>query len=330
MEADPGLAGTLYVDGHVRVYHGENTELPRRYVASHRLCLRGVTDYWVNDREGKPFFCVDRPVDDGLLAVLRTEIVPRLLLDVPRQPSAEELKADRWLPRFRLVFDRAGCSFRFMPEMRTVWRIACLAYLKSPGADWPESEFRTVTTRTADGQSVDMELAERGIWFGNDKEGLWCREFRRLRRGRHGHHQTAIVGTDYTCSLEQAAPAMFARWGQENFFRYMLAEFGLDLLPDHATEGFPCRIPVLNPQWRSRDSECRTLRGKIAAEKGRLSDLVRRWGTWSRAAWRHGWKGKRMVCPWENTPTLGLTETSTECSLREDRGTGTGLWESAC
>ena len=274
MTADPGLAGTLYVDGHVRVYHGGKTELPRRYVASHRLCLRGVTDYWVNDREGKPFFYVDRPVDDGLLAVLRADIVPRLLLDVPGQPSADELKAKERLHRFRLVFDRAGCSFRFVAEMWKVWRIACMTYLKNPGGEWPESEFCSVATGTADGQSVDMELAERGIWFGNDKEGIWCREFRRLRRGRHGNHQTAIVSTDYTCSLEQAAPAMFARWGQENFFRYMLAEFGLDLLAEHTTEGFPCSIPVLNPSWRNLDAECRTLRGKIAAEKGRLSDLV--------------------------------------------------------
>ena len=273
MEADPGLAGTLYVDGHVRVYHGSQTELSRRYVASHRLCLRGVTDYWVNDREGKPFFYVDRPVDDGLLGVLRSEIVPRLLCDVPRQPSAGELKADRRRHRFRLVFDRAGCSFRFMAEMWSVFRVACMTYLKNPGADWPESEFRSVTTRTADGQTLDMELAERGIWFGNDNEGIWCRQFRRLRRGRHGSHQTAIVCTDYTCSLEQAAPAMFARWGQENFFRYMLAEFGLDLLADHAIERFPCRVPVVNPEWRRLDSECRTLRGKLAVEKGRLADL---------------------------------------------------------
>jgi len=274
MEADPGMAGTLYVDGHVRVYHGSQTELSRRYVASHRLCLRGVTDYWVNDPEGKPFFYIDRPVDDGLLAVLRSEIVPRLLRDVPRQPSAEELEADKRMHRFRLVFDRAGCSFRFMAEMWSVFRVACMTYLKNPDADWPESEFRSVTTRTADGQTLDMELAERGIWFGNDNEGVWCRQFRRLRRGRHGSHQTAIVCTDYTCPLEQAAPAMFVRWGQENFFRYMLAEFGLDLLADHATERFPCRVPVVNPEWRSLDSECRTQRGKLAVEKGRLSDLI--------------------------------------------------------
>ena len=44
-EAAPELAGTLYVDGHVRLYHGSRTELPRRYVSRQRLCLRGTTDY---------------------------------------------------------------------------------------------------------------------------------------------------------------------------------------------------------------------------------------------------------------------------------------------
>jgi prepilin-type processing-associated H-X9-DG protein len=55
MEKDPDLAGTLYVDGHVRVYHGERTNLPKRYVAREKLCLRGVTDYWINDSLGQPF-----------------------------------------------------------------------------------------------------------------------------------------------------------------------------------------------------------------------------------------------------------------------------------
>lgn len=45
MEADPEAAGVLYVDGHVRVYHGSKTKLPRRYVSRERLCLRGMSDY---------------------------------------------------------------------------------------------------------------------------------------------------------------------------------------------------------------------------------------------------------------------------------------------
>jgi prepilin-type processing-associated H-X9-DG protein len=46
-------AGYLYVDGHVRVYHGEQGKLSRRYVSRERLCLRGTTDYWVNDALGR-------------------------------------------------------------------------------------------------------------------------------------------------------------------------------------------------------------------------------------------------------------------------------------
>lgn len=270
MQADPDLAGTLYVDGHVRVYHGSKTNLPRRYVARQRLCLRGVTDYWVNDREGKPFFYIDRPVDDGLLSALRCEIVPRLLLDVPGQPSEAELAADPLRSRFRLVFDRAGCSPVFIKGMWRDHRIACLTYKKTPGEDWPEAEFHTVQARLANGETVAMDLAERGVWFGNDKDGLWCREFRRLRRGKHGNHQTAIVGSDYHCPVTEAAPAMFARWGQENFFRYMLQEFGLDLMPEHDTEVFPCSIPVPNPAWKALDAECRSLRGKLAGAKTKL------------------------------------------------------------
>ena len=55
-------------------------ELPqKRYVSRQRLCMRGTTDYWVNDIQGQPFFAVERPIDHGMLEVLRNDIVPRLL-----------------------------------------------------------------------------------------------------------------------------------------------------------------------------------------------------------------------------------------------------------
>ena len=94
MEQEPELAGTLYVDGHVRLYHGKKTELPRRYVTRQRLCLRGTTDYWVNDALGQPFFSIERPIDHGMLEAIENDVVPRLLKDVPGQPTQEELEAD--------------------------------------------------------------------------------------------------------------------------------------------------------------------------------------------------------------------------------------------
>jgi prepilin-type processing-associated H-X9-DG protein len=70
MAADAQEAGYLYVDGHVRVYHGTEALLPRRYVSREKLCLRGTTDYWVNDAPGRPFFVVSQAVTDGLAAAL--------------------------------------------------------------------------------------------------------------------------------------------------------------------------------------------------------------------------------------------------------------------
>ena len=46
-----GLA--FYIDGHVRVYHGELTKLPRHYVPRERLYLRATVDYWVNALDGQ-------------------------------------------------------------------------------------------------------------------------------------------------------------------------------------------------------------------------------------------------------------------------------------
>jgi len=108
MEADPNSAGTLYVDGHVRVYHGHRTALPHHYVARQRLCQRAETDYRVNAMDSQPFFVITRTVDPGLLHVLRNDIVPRLEADVPCQPSPEELSGNPLLHRFTLVFDREG------------------------------------------------------------------------------------------------------------------------------------------------------------------------------------------------------------------------------
>lgn len=121
MEQQPELAGTLYVDGHVRLYHGQLTELPRRYVSRQRLCLRGTTDYWVNDALGQPFFSIERPIDHGMLEALESDIVPRLLQEVPRQPTDEELKADPYRSRFLMIFDREGYSPEFF---RRMWETA--------------------------------------------------------------------------------------------------------------------------------------------------------------------------------------------------------------
>lgn len=262
LQAPSEHAGTLYVDGHVRLYHGKQTELPRRYVSRQRLCLRGTTDYWVNDALGLPFFSVERPIDHGMLEALRSDIVPRLLQDVPHQPSPEELEADPSCCRFVIIFDREGYSPAFFKEMWQMHRIACITYHKYPKEAWPEEEFSDTKVTLPRGESVvSMSLAERGSRIGDKKHGLWVREVRKLTRSGR---QVSLISSAYSQLASEDAARLFSRWSQENFFRYMMEHYAIDLLSEYQTEEIPGTTrPVVNPRWRDLDGRFRSLKGKL-------------------------------------------------------------------
>lgn len=267
MEAQPESAGSLYIDGHVRVYHGKLTQLPRRYVARQRLCLRGTTDYWVNAMDGQPFFAVTQAADPGLLKVLEEQIVPRLLVDVPGQPSAETLAADRYVPRFTMIFDRAGYSPEFFAR-RWEQRIAVLTYHKFPQGQWAQEEFSVRKVRLVNGEEVELALAERGVCLSN---GFWVREVR--QRDESGH-QTAMLTTNYQQEMGGLAVALFARWSQENFFQYMGQHYGLDRLIEYGTEPLPETTVVVNPTWRKKDQEVRRERAVLVRQQAQFGALA--------------------------------------------------------
>jgi len=250
METDPSNAGVLYIDGHVRVYSGHQTKLPKHYVARQKLCLRATTDYWVNAMDGQPFFMINKEVDPGLINVVEGEIVPRLEKEVPNQPTQQQLKDRTFLHRFTLIFDREGYSPDFLLRMKNK-HIACLTYHKYPGQDWPKGEFVSSHVKLVSGHIVEMALAERGTFLGKK---LWVREIRRLT---DSGHQTSVISTDYSSDLKPMASAMFARWSQENFFKYMRNHFNLDQLIEYSTEKIPETILVVNPDYRRLDTQVR-------------------------------------------------------------------------
>jgi hypothetical protein len=257
MNEAPEQAQVCYVDGHVRVYHGEQTKLPKHYVSRQRLCLRAAVEYWVNAMDGQPFFFVHQDVDPGLIKVLETDIIPRLSKDIPGQPSPEALVADPCLHRFIVVFDREGYSPDLMARL---WqqRIAAMTYRKRPGDDWPAAEFTAHEVRLVGGEITTMLLAERGVLLGG---AIWVREFRRLTAT---DHQTSIVSTVYRGEMAALSATMFARWCQENFFAYMRQHYGLDKLISYGTEQVPDTTPVVNPEYRRLDGEIRKKTAKLS------------------------------------------------------------------
>jgi len=270
MRNSPEQATAFYVDGHVRVYHGDKAQLPKAYVAREKLCLRASTDYWVNAMDGQPFFVVYQGIDPGLIQILEEEIVPRLERDVPDQPTQEELEREPFRHRFTVVFDRAGYSPGLLKRLKSK-RIACLTYRRSPGEDWAEKEFSSHHVELVAGNIVEMKLAERGTLLGTAKdEKVWVREIRRLMPGGH---QTSVVSTDFQSDVGPLAAKMFARWCQENFFKYMIENYGLDRMASYSIEDIPDTTRVVNPEHRGVEREIRTKAATLSRKTAEFGAL---------------------------------------------------------
>ena len=74
----PEALGYLYLDGHVRPYHGRTLPLPKTHVPRRRLCMPATTDYWVHDAHAEPLLFVTAPANEGLLAMMDTALLPEL------------------------------------------------------------------------------------------------------------------------------------------------------------------------------------------------------------------------------------------------------------
>jgi transposase len=235
--------GFLYVDGHVRVYHGKRT-LPKAHVTQMRIALPATTDYWVNDVAGEPLFVVTAEANAGMVKML-----PGLLDEVRR------LIGER---RVTIVFDRGGWSPRLFQQILAAG-FDLLTYRKGRSRRVPRSRFRE-REATLDGREVRYVLADQRIRLLKGK--LRLRQVTRL--SDDGQHQTAIVTSRLDLSDVEIAFRMFERWRQENFFKYLGEEYALDALVDYQVEPADPTRDVPNPRWNALDAELRAARAHVA------------------------------------------------------------------
>lgn len=99
---------------------------------------------------------------------------------------------------------------------------------------------------------------------------MWVRE---IRKQTESGHQTSVLATDYRSNAAPVAAAMFARWSQENFFRYMREHYGLDSLIDYATEEIPDTTRVVNPAYRRLDGQVRSKQGHLTRKLAAFSAM---------------------------------------------------------
>ena len=251
MGLNPEAEPMFYVDGHVRVYHGALAKLPRHYVARQKLYLRATVDYWVNALDGQPFVYINQEIDHGLVQALGEEIVPWLETHAPVSPEHQQrMDQDPLTPRFTVIFDREGYSPDLFEALQKR-RIAVLSYHRYPGEDWEAREFYPQEVTLANGETVQMSLAERGTRL---PKGLWIREVRKLTASGG---QISLVSTHGRLEAGVLAAALFARWAQENFFRYMRQHYALDRLVEFGDEAISDTEVAVNPAWQALNREVR-------------------------------------------------------------------------
>jgi hypothetical protein len=64
----------FYVNGHIRVYHGNLANLPKRYVSREKLCLAGTTEFRVNNELGMPYMVVTSELNEKLKDIILNQI----------------------------------------------------------------------------------------------------------------------------------------------------------------------------------------------------------------------------------------------------------------
>jgi prepilin-type processing-associated H-X9-DG protein len=235
--------GFLYVDGHVRVYHGKYT-IPKAHVARMRLPMPAITDYWLNDAVGDPLFVVTAETNAGLCKML-----PDLLLEV------RTLVGER---RLTIVFDRGGWSPALFARLIT-GGFDILTYRKGRSRKVPLSLF-SVHVLVVDAEPITYRLADTGIRLSNSlrlRQVTWLSE--------DESHQTPIVTSRRDLAPAEVAYRMFERWRQENFFKYLREEYAIDALTEHAVEPDNPARDVPNPRWHHLDAALKKAKANLAA-----------------------------------------------------------------
>lgn len=239
--------GFLYVDGHVRAYHGSR-EIPKTHVARMRISMPATTDYWVHDAESEPLFVVPTEANPGLVKRL-----PGVLAEV------RELVGER---QVTVVFDRGGWSPKLFAQILADG-FDLLTYRKAPYRPVPMGRFRRHRA-TIDGRVLDYWLADQRVRLEYGPRGRRKRlPLRQVTRLSDNGHQTPILTSRRDVSALEVAYRMFERWGQENFFKYLREEFALDALVDYATEPADAERHVPNPERKKLDAELRQARAHL-------------------------------------------------------------------
>jgi DNA-binding CsgD family transcriptional regulator len=247
------VLGFLYIDGHVRAYHGQHL-IAKAYVTRMHLAAPATTDYWVNDQRGDPLFVVTADANAAMTKMLTPILTEVRQLLGPRRHST-------------IVFDRGGWSPKLFRSLLAMG-FDILTYRKGRTRRIAETRFSPHQAKL-DGRAVKYLLHDQPVRFLKGKLRL-----RQVTRLTEDGHQTPIVTTRWDLRAIAIAYRMFERWRQENFFKYLRQEYLIDALVDYQVEpDDPTRL-VPNPARKALDKELRLARASFTKLQERFGVMA--------------------------------------------------------
>lgn len=241
----------LYVDGHMKAYTGKR-ELSELYNSQRRLALPGVLNYFVNDQQGRPLLFITEPANASL-----AKAMPRILEAIRKALAGRP---------FTIIFDRGGYDSKLFTWLQEEQRIQFITYQQGT-PKLPRERFRRHECHF-EGRRVRMRLALDEVKVSGS--GPWRRIVVLTKQGKQTPILTNVTGT----APAKIACLIFARWRQENFFRYSKEHQGLDQLLGYAWEELDGQTSIPNPELKKLARQLKLKRSQRAKLRERVGQAL--------------------------------------------------------
>jgi transposase len=236
----------LYVDGHVKTYTGK-FRIGQTFSSTRNRVVKGSTDYWVNDAFCQPLLVVGMGYNEGM-----TSALPGIVKD------AQRLCRAHGQGRPVIIFDRGGYSATHFEELLSL-DVDLLTYRRGEGTPVELACFREEKT-VINGREYAFAPYEREVQLPVYEEvvrnGKRVRvktertvSLREILIRRDEQEITSVLTSIRRKPATEVAGWLFARWGQENFLKYMINEYALDHLCSYGVETLDASLDHPNPEY---------------------------------------------------------------------------------
>jgi hypothetical protein len=257
--AEPDRPVVFYVDNHTREYTGEQ-ELTWHWKMQDDRAVPGVTDYWIHDANGSPIAPVTAFQQSSLVAYL--------------PPCAALIRGALGKePPVLVVFDRGGAFPTAMVDLKTLpdGKVDFLTYERAPfpkhGREYFKRHGEKLELTDRDGKKESVLVIDGGKYLGNGRGRV-----RRICLLMPDDAQINLL-TSSEEDVAWLARTLFARWRQENAFKFGADRWGFDQLDSRQVEPYAPGTLIPNPYRRnlvkSRDDAIER-EGKLRCQIARL------------------------------------------------------------